>query len=87
MVIVSHCLREYVVVSITCLIILKRYRGFLMEFVKYFYVRTYFPLPCVCVCFSQKKKKIVFNLFTLSSHTKYKLSIPLFVFHLLIKIH
>ena len=57
MVIVSHCLREYVVVSITCLILLKRYRGFLMEFVKCFYVRAYFPLPCVCVCFSQKKKK------------------------------
>ena len=56
-VIVSYYLREYVVVSIICLILLKRYRGFLIEFVKCFYVKTYFPLPCVCVCFSKKKKK------------------------------
>ena len=25
------------------------------------YIRTHFPLPCMCVCFSKKKKKIVKN--------------------------
>ena len=56
-VIVPHCLRECVVRSITCLTLPYKLLWLLSGVVVYLCIKTHFPLPCVCVFVSQKKKK------------------------------
>ena len=70
-VIIPHCLRKCVVCSIIYPILPQKLPWLLSGVVVCFCVRTHFPLPCVCVFVSPKKKKKPMTLYYIKSHSLY----------------